>query len=609
MKHLLPASIAATAIAGTSLAVVGNTSAAAALPITRISTHSTGFTEHGQSWSGDKYYLGGVRHTIKSRIVGGSQSIFGSERTGMTAYNIPVTSAGRYQVSLFESEGTRIGRGKRVFDVYAEGQRVLSRLDIYAAVGVDKPLVKTFTVAVKDRYLNLTFARHVGVPKVDAITVTQLPALTAARTKDTQPPTAATGLHTTTITSSGVGLAWNAATDNVGVTKYEVWRGDANYDNWVLVGSVGGGTRTYTDAVPAGSYTYAIRAFDAAGNKSPSSNAITATVPSGGGQSGTTSPTPSPSQPAPSPTQSSAAPTPTPTTTPTTTPTASSSPSSAPSPSTSRAFAPNSPWNLAIPASPRLDPNSAGIAANLSTRPGISDIYEFGVPVWEADATTPKVSVKCTEPWGTCQLSQQQVPMPTNAVPSSGSDGAMVVVDHSTNKAYEFWQAQKLSSTSWQTSWGGVVDITGSGTPGQAVGAGVSRLAGLVRVSELQAGHIDHALVFSTSLTCPSYRYPATKSDGHSSGNCIPEGGRIQLDPSINVDAISGITPGERMVAHALQTYGAYAIDTGGANMAFIFETPSGESDPYAGLGLSDYGALSHIPWTHIRVLNSYDGS
>src|SRR6185312_2063860 len=105
--------------------------------------------------------------------------------------------------------------------------------------------------------------------------------------------------------------------------------------------------------------------------------------------------------------------------------------------------------------------------------------------------------------------------------------------------------------------------------------------------NELQTGKIDHALGFSAHYTCAAtFRYPAIKTDGRHASPCIPEGTRVQLDPSINVDAIPGITPGERTVAHALQTYGAYAHDTGGSNMGYSFESPiDGQPDVYASLG------------------------
>jgi hypothetical protein len=281
-------------------------------------------------------------------------------------------------------------------------------------------------------------------------------------------------------------------------------------------------------------------------------------------------------------------------------------------PSSARFFAPNSAWNTPVPASPVLDQGGRAMVNHLASgaHPGIANLYEFGVPIWEADATTKRYAVNCMHSWGTCQLEQEPVPVPAAAVPSSGSDAAMVVIDRSTGKAYEFWEARRNSS-GWQAGWGGVVSINGSGTPGAAVGSGISRLAGVVRTSEVRQGRIDHALVFSTNNACRSVkRFPASKTDGASSRtDCIPEGARVQLDPAINVEALPGLTAGERMVARALQTYGAYAIDNGGANMAFVFETPSGESDPYPAVGFGwDYFGMDRIPWNRLRVLRQWDG-
>ena len=276
------------------------------------------------------------------------------------------------------------------------------------------------------------------------------------------------------------------------------------------------------------------------------------------------------------------------------------------------AFSPTSPWNVPIPTTPSLDPNSSSIASYLGSElKAYADLYEFGTPVWEAGASDPLDTVSCTEQWGTCQLAQQQIPIPAGAETSGGSDGSMVVIDTSTNTGYDFWRASRTSLTSWSAGWGTRFDIGGSGTGDGATGAGVPLLAGLPRLAELAQGHIDHALAFASDNTCASvYRYPASKTDGRSTqSNCIPEGARIQLDPSIDVDAIPGITPGEKIMAHALQTYGAYCKDTGGAKLAFGFENPAGKPNPYPALGFGwDYYDMPHIPWNRLRVLSSWSG-
>lgn len=87
---------------------------------------------------------------------------------------------------------------------------------------------------------------------------------------DTQAPTAPSGL-TASIKGKQVSLAWKAATDNVGVTSYRIWRNGAN------IASVSG--ISYSENLSAaGSYTYSVTAYDAAGNVSAFSNAASVSV-------------------------------------------------------------------------------------------------------------------------------------------------------------------------------------------------------------------------------------------------------------------------------------------------------------------------------------------
>ncbi|MGY0007830.1 discoidin domain-containing protein [Micromonospora sp. I033] len=101
-------------------------------------------------------------------------------------------------------------------------------------------------------------------------------------TGDTQPPSAPGNLALTEPAADQVRLTWTASTDNVGVTGYDV------YANGTLRTSVGASTLTYTDTQPAGAtVSYYVRARDAAGNQSASSNTVTRT----GNTGDTTAPT------------------------------------------------------------------------------------------------------------------------------------------------------------------------------------------------------------------------------------------------------------------------------------------------------------------------------
>ncbi|MEU9478273.1 carbohydrate binding domain-containing protein [Streptomyces sp. NPDC048191] len=94
---------------------------------------------------------------------------------------------------------------------------------------------------------------------------------------DTQAPTAPTGLTSTGKTSSSVSLSWNAATDNVGVTGYDIYSGS----NQVL--TVSGTSATVSGLSPSTTYSFTVKAHDAAGNVSGASNAVSVTTNAGSG--------------------------------------------------------------------------------------------------------------------------------------------------------------------------------------------------------------------------------------------------------------------------------------------------------------------------------------
>jgi len=97
----------------------------------------------------------------------------------------------------------------------------------------------------------------------------------AITTTDWTPPTAPTGLSASAVTSSEVDLSWQAATDNVGVAGYTVYRGGS------AVATLGSGVLAYADTgLGHGvTYSYTVTAFDATGNTSPQSSPASATTP------------------------------------------------------------------------------------------------------------------------------------------------------------------------------------------------------------------------------------------------------------------------------------------------------------------------------------------
>lgn len=95
-------------------------------------------------------------------------------------------------------------------------------------------------------------------------------------TPDTVAPTAPT-LAASGTTSTSTNLSWSGATDNVGVTGYDVYMGAS------LIGSTASTTYTVTNLTPSTTYSFSVKAKDAAGNASSSSNTVNVTTLAGGG--------------------------------------------------------------------------------------------------------------------------------------------------------------------------------------------------------------------------------------------------------------------------------------------------------------------------------------
>ncbi|WP_438426397.1 GEVED domain-containing protein [Aquimarina macrocephali] len=94
---------------------------------------------------------------------------------------------------------------------------------------------------------------------------------------DTQAPSAPAGLSASNVTGTSVSLSWTAATDNVGVTGYDVYQGNS------IATSVTGTSANITGLTANTAYQFRVKAKDAAGNISGFSNTVNVTTTGGGG--------------------------------------------------------------------------------------------------------------------------------------------------------------------------------------------------------------------------------------------------------------------------------------------------------------------------------------
>ncbi len=281
-----------------------------------------------------------------------------------------------------------------------------------------------------------------------------------------------------------------------------------------------------------------------------------------------------------------------------------------------RFYADSSFWNVPIPSNPSIDPNSANIVATTIV-PNISNAHltnssAWGISLATATSSSPLYAVQCTT---YCTSSTTTFPIPLGAQPSTGSDHHLTVINPANFQELDLWEASYSSTTNtWSagsvtvndygpTGWGAC------GLPGthcnSSVAAGFAGMGGVVRPEEIGQGHIDHALSIVMTTTLANYiACPATHTDGDSTNQyAIPEGARIQMDPSFDVDSQSW-PAWEKIIAHALQTYGAYVSDKGGS-MAIYGQTDINAGNvTWTSVGVPENGApLSDLPWNGFRVL------
>src|SRR5206468_2767973 len=98
---------------------------------------------------------------------------------------------------------------------------------------------------------------------------------------DTEAPSTPGNLVATAIGVSQVHLSWTASTDNLGVTGYLVERQDPGSTNFVQVGTSTGTSYNDTGLAAGSSYSYRVRATDAAQNLSQYSGVASATTQAG----------------------------------------------------------------------------------------------------------------------------------------------------------------------------------------------------------------------------------------------------------------------------------------------------------------------------------------
>ena len=268
---------------------------------------------------------------------------------------------------------------------------------------------------------------------------------------------------------------------------------------------------------------------------------------------------------------------------------------------------------------PRSDAYVADLQRQLTQWSPYINTTQYSSPVYTVPADQPTVRVQLDSDSAAPDLRAafEQVPIPPNAVPAAGTDGHMIVHQPSTDTMWEFWRAVNAAD-GWHASWGGRMKNV-STNPGfytnpthwGSTATSLPMLGGLIRLHELEAGRIDHALAMSIPEPLQgAFSWPAQRSDGIStSPDAIPEGTRFRLDPSLDLDTVQ-MSPVVRVIAEAAQRYGIVLRDKSGS-IAFEAEdpTPTG-TNPYTGStgwfeGKGAATLMRDFPWSRLQVLKT----
>jgi hypothetical protein len=232
-------------------------------------------------------------------------------------------------------------------------------------------------------------------------------------------------------------------------------------------------------------------------------------------------------------------------------------------------FPADNPWNTRVDNLP-LNSNSATYIANMA--PSTHLHADWG------DWSTDHYGI----PWQTVPASQAMVPMtfqyadesdpgpypfPANALveggANSGGDMHVLVIDSGNCKLYETYSST-YTNPGWSCGSGAVFDLTSNAlrpdgwTSSDA--AGLPVLPGLVKVSEVNAGAINHALRFTVASSYNGYIHPATHAAGSSNTSLPPMGLRLRLKASFDTSSFSGPS---LVILTAMKQYGLILADNG----------------------------------------------
>jgi hypothetical protein len=226
---------------------------------------------------------------------------------------------------------------------------------------------------------------------------------------------------------------------------------------------------------------------------------------------------------------------------------------------------------------------------------GLWDGAPIGIPVTTVRAGVPKSHVSFDY---ADESDRGPYPIPANVKIEGGGDRHALIVDSSTCTLYELYALQRAGG-GWHAGSGAIWSLRSNRLrPAgwtSADAAGLPIAPGLVRWSEVAAGHIDHALRFTVERSRRAYVYPARHyASDLTDPDLPPMGLRLRLRADY---PIAGFPRQARVVLQALKAYGMIVADNG--TSWYI----SGE--PNAHWSNDDLHTLGRVPGSAFQVVDT----
>ena len=265
-------------------------------------------------------------------------------------------------------------------------------------------------------------------------------------------------------------------------------------------------------------------------------------------------------------------------------------------------FPADNPWNQRVdrlPVAGNSDAIIESIGADTGLHPdfgsGLWDGAPIGIPITVVRAGVPKSRVSFDY---ADESDPGPYPIPANVKFEGGSDRHALIVDSSTCKLYELYALHR-SGSGWHAGSGAVWSLRSNRVrPAgwtSADAAGLPIAPGLVRWSEVAAGHIDHAVRFTVVRTRRAYTYPARHfASDLTDPNLPPMGLRVRLRADY---PIAGFPPQARVVLAALKRYGMIVADNG--TSWYI------TGEPNAHWSNDDLHTLGRVPGSAFEVVDT----